>query len=211
VETPRDAAGRPAAGRSPRRRLWIILSIVGVLALCAIAIPVRFLVLPLVSGTIAADRGEQSPSAALLAFVLTFNDGDSIGVDRLIVRQRRAEISQQRREYISAIAADRQTTGSVGIFTIASGEPTDRTEIHGNQATVVDSYRVRWTRPSDAAEPRAGTLSHYGEPRAWRAELRRDRTGWRLWSVTIPRWCGEYSRCGAPRPTASPTPEAEPS
>jgi hypothetical protein len=178
---------------------------------CAIAIPVRFLVLPLVTGTLAADRGEPSPGAALLAFALTFNDGDSIGVDRLIVRQRRAELSRQRREYLSAMAADRQTTGSVGIFTAAGDDPTDRTEIHGDQATVVDSYRVQWTRPSDTSEPRADMLRYYGESRAWHAELRRDRTGWRLWSVTIPHWCGEYSRCGAARPKASPTPEAEPS
>jgi len=210
VEAPRDATGRPAASRSPRRRLWIVLSIVGVLALCAIAIPVRLLVLPLVSGTVTADCGEQSPSAALLAFVLTFNDSESIGVDRLIVRERRAEISQQRREYVSAMAADRRTTGRVGLFTAAGDEPTDRTEIHGDQATVVDSFRVRWTPPSDT-EPQVGTLWQYGESRAWRAELRRDRTGWRLWSVTIPRWCGEYSRCGAARPAASPTPEAAPS
>jgi hypothetical protein len=143
--------------------------------------------------------------------VLTFNEGESIGVDRLIVRQRRAELSRQRREYLSAMAADRQQTGWVGIFTPAGDEPTDHTEIHGDRATVVDSYQVQWTPPPNTAEPRAGTLWYHGEPRAWRAELRRDRTGWRLWSVTIPRWCGEYSRCGTARPTASPTLVAEPS
>jgi len=84
-----------------RCRLWITLSIVATVALCAIAIPIRLLVFPLIAGT--ADHGEPSPTAALFAFVLTFDDPpQSIGVDRLIVPQRRAKLGRQRHDYLHA-------------------------------------------------------------------------------------------------------------
>jgi len=167
--------------------LWITLSIVGALALCAVAIPVRLLVLPLVIGTVTADHGEPSPTAALFAFVLTFEEPQrSVGVDRLIVAQRRAELGQQRRDYLQAMEADRKATGWSGRLEHAS-QPTDTTSIEGDRATVVDSYGMRWTPPPQLhATPAVGALWYHGQPLAWRAEARRDRTGWRLWSVTIP-------------------------
>jgi hypothetical protein len=58
----------------------------------------------MVVGTTTADHGEKSPSAAPAAFVLTFEDGsDALGVERLIVQQRRNQISRQRRDYIATM------------------------------------------------------------------------------------------------------------
>jgi hypothetical protein len=146
VESPSGTPGRPLGTRIRRRRLWITLSIVGALALCAV-VPVRLLVLPLVIGTVTADRGEPSPTAALFAFVLTFEEPQqSVGVDRLIVAQRRSELGRQRRDYLQAMEADRKATGWSGRLEHA-GQPTDTTSIEGDRATVVDSYGVRWTPP----------------------------------------------------------------
>ncbi len=104
--------------------------------------------------------------------------------------------------------ADRNATGWVGRFEHAS-QPTATTTINGDHATVIDSYGVRWTPPATSqATPGGGALFYRGQPRAWHAAARRDRTGWRLWSVTIPPWCGSYSRCGAAPPRRSRCPSS---
>jgi hypothetical protein len=115
------------------------------------------------------------------------------------------------------MAPDTKVTGWSATFEIGSSTPGDRVETHGDRASVVDSYRVRWTPPTDEQRRLASSgpvVWFNGTSRQWRAEVRRDRTGWRLWSVTMPPWCGQdgYSRCDSgtapsPSPSTSPAPD----
>ena len=75
----------------------------------------------IVVGTLHAVHGYPSPGAALLRFVLTFEDPpDATGVDRLIVLERRAQLGQQRRDYIKAMAADLKATAWSVTFEVAA-------------------------------------------------------------------------------------------
>jgi hypothetical protein len=128
------------------------------------------------------------------------------------VPERRTQLAQQRRDYVRAMEADRQASGWPGRFEIGNKQPGDGTEVRGDLATVVDSYRVRWTPPAGQSTPNAAPLGYNGVPRAWRADARKDSDGWRLVSVSIPPWCGTYSRCGAAPvagPSVSPSPSAD--
>jgi hypothetical protein len=96
--------------------------------------------------------------------------------------------------------ADRKATGWIGAFEIAS-DPADRVDVQAIGPLWWTASEFGWTPPADLrASMNAVRLR--GQPLAWHAELRSDRTGWRLWSVTIPPWCCGYSRCG--RTPASP-------
>jgi hypothetical protein len=110
-------------------------------------VPVGYVVWPIVVGTLYADHGEPSPGAALLRFVFTFEDpADTTGVNRLIVPERRAQLGQQRRDYLKATAADRKATGWSATFVNAAPEPDDCGEIHGDRG-----YRGRpLPRPLDS-------------------------------------------------------------
>jgi 4-amino-4-deoxy-L-arabinose transferase-like glycosyltransferase len=215
---PAQATPEPIADKRRRRWPWTTLSVIWVVMVACAGVPIVWVVSPLVVGTVTADHGEPSPGAALLAFVFTFENGpDATGVDRLIVPERRATISRQRRTYLAQMAADTKATGWSATFEIGSSSPDDRVETHGDRASVVDSYRVRWTPPADEQRRMASSgpvVWFNGMSRQWRAEARKDRTGWRLWSVTMPAWCGQdgYSRCNtslAPSalPSASPSPD----
>lgn len=51
--------------------------------------------------------------------------------------------------------------------------------------------------------------SHYGgaiEATPWTYDIRYDRRGWHIWSVTMSPWCEAYSGCGKPRPSTTPSP-----
>lgn len=37
-------------------------------------------------------------------------------------------------------------------------------------------------------------LSQSSSQHPWRFEVREDRGGWRVWTVTAPAWCGDYIR-----------------
>src|SRR6266511_2664828 len=76
--------------------------------------------------------------------------------------------------------ADRKATRWCGRFKHAS-QTTDATSIDGDRATVVDSYGVRWAVPPAAArDTGTGASSYWGQPLAWHAAARRDRTDWTL-------------------------------
>jgi hypothetical protein len=187
------------------------LAAVAAVVLACCGVPLAWVAGPLAVGTLNADRGEGSPGAALLAFVGTFEDGpDATGVERLIVPERRKTIIEQRRSYLAQMAADAKATGWSATFEVGS-TPGDRVEAHGDRATVVEGYRVRWIPPADVQRRTSSSgpiLWFNGSSRQWRADVRKDRTGWRLWSVTMPPWCGQYgySRCNAdPAPNLSPS------
>jgi hypothetical protein len=103
------------------------------------------------------------------------------------------------------------TSGRLARLDVYLYEDGGHWRVHGDRATMVDHYRARWTPPADQRAPGGAVTWIDGQPHAWRAEARKDSTGWRLWSVTIPPWCGTYSRCGtAPAPAASPSPSPSP-
>jgi hypothetical protein len=217
VVVERDQAQQAATGVRQRRRWpWLVLSLAWVLIVSCAAVPVVYVVAPAVLGTWTADHGEGSPRAALAAFVYSFNDGpDATGVDRLIVPEQRRAIGGQRRDYLATMAVDMKTTGWSGVFETAGPQPTDHTDVRGDRAVVMASYRVRWKPPPVQQTPMTGdsVVWYDGQAHPWRAEARKDRTGWRLWSMTIPPWCGThgYSRCVAVAPWSSSTPSQSPS
>jgi hypothetical protein len=124
--------------------------VIWVVVLACAGLPIVWVVGPLVVGTVTADHGEGSPGAALLAFVYTLENGpDATGVERLIDPRQRTTIVKQRRTYLAEMAADTKATRWSGTFETGSPLPGDHIEIHGDRATVVDSFRVRWTPPAD--------------------------------------------------------------
>jgi hypothetical protein len=214
---PDQAAPEPTAGKRNRRWTWTTLSVIWVVVLACAGLPIVWVVGLLVVGTVTADHGEGSPGAARLAFVYTLENGpDATGVERLIDPRQRTTIVKQRRTYLAEMAADTKATRWSGTFETGSPLPGDHIEIHGDRATVVDCFRVRWTPPADTQRRIASSgsvLWFDGTSRQWQAQVRKDRTGWRLWSVTMPPWCGQdgYSRCNtgtapSPSPSASPSP-----
>jgi hypothetical protein len=76
-----------------------------------------------------------------------------------IVPERRDRLGRQRRNYLQAMAAaDQKVTAWSATFENAAPEPDDRSEIHGDRATVADHYRVRWTGGRPAASWARGAL-----------------------------------------------------
>jgi hypothetical protein len=58
-----------------------------------------------------------------------------------------------------------------------------------DQAVVVTHVRAIWWATDGS------TLQMHGTPHPWRFDVRRDRGGWRVWSVELPTWCGAVARC----------------
>jgi hypothetical protein len=108
------------------------------------------------------------------------------------------------------MAADEKAAGWAAELETGTELPGDGVQERGDRATVVDSYRVTRRPPPQQRPDGAGTVWYDGSPHQWRAEVRRDGGGWRLWSVVLPGWCGTYSRCAAPAATPSVSARIEP-
>src|SRR4051812_6912010 len=117
-------------------------------------------------------KARGSPNAALFAFVLTSNgEPEAIGVDQLIVSERREQVERQRREFMRKMAADEGHRVGRGV---------------GDRHGVVRRWRAGAWRPGDfgrqlprllaaaayAATARCRASLDNGEPHQWRAEVR---------------------------------------
>jgi hypothetical protein len=200
------------AAPAPRRIRPVlqVLIVVGViLAVPALAICGWFAKI-----TIDAGKGMPSPDAALLGLIFTFEDPpDALGVDRLIVPERRNAIKQQRLAYMAEMAKDARESGWTPSFETGwapDGAP--KTSVFGNTATVYRWHAVRWF-PPDHLIPERGSPWQQGPNREWKAEARDDGDGWRLVSLTIPPWCDDgtnngYSLCNRRHPSTEPSPSS---
>jgi hypothetical protein len=56
-------------------------------------------------------------------------------------------------------------------------------QLDQDQAVVVTQLRAIWW-PTDGSTP-----ALHGTPHPWRFEVRKDRGGWRVWSIDLPPWC----------------------
>ncbi|NES29888.1 hypothetical protein GCE86_24695 [Micromonospora terminaliae] len=106
--------------------------------------------------------------------------GDELGMSRVLAKRRHDELRQQWRDYRAEMTS--------------SGRPPSKLEAVGqmtiehqgdDRATVVEQVRaVWWDGPHLLA----------GDDHPWRWELREDGSGWRVWSVDLPPWCGVHVR-----------------
>lgn len=197
---PAAAETTPAA---PRRRRRVLLVLALVLVVC-VAAPVVAAVGWFASETVKAGRGAADPEVALLSWMYSFRDPDAVDADRYVMPERRAELARVRADFLA------QMTQTAPQARIDLGNGQAATRISGDTATVTDHYLV--SIPLEGAG--AGITSTHTKALAWTAEARRSDGGWRLWSVSVPPWCGPggyVTRCGPPAPAGSATPSPSPS
>jgi hypothetical protein len=193
---PASPAGEKAAA-IPRRRRRLFLLLAAVLVVC-VAAPVVVFIGWVAGQTVKASKGAPSPDAALVDWMYSFRDPTAVDADRYVLPERRAELARVRDAFLAQL---RQTApgARVEVSSIAATETID-----GDRATVTDHYLV--------SLPLEGTVtSVHTRALAWTAEARRSDGGWRLWTVSVPPWCGSggyVPQCGPPaaKPTASASP-----
>jgi len=169
--------------------LWVTVVI-------GLAVPAIVIGVPIAHEMINAGKGASTPREALVRWVYTFEDATRSGelmAERLIVASQRDKLTKQRRDYIATRTTDteRHPEAVPGRFELADPPPNTepaRQTITGNSATVVMYWRVTWTAVNDPSG-----LRSKGTSLPWRAELRQERDGWRLFSVAIAPWCAANS------------------
>ncbi|MFI7607433.1 hypothetical protein ACIBTV_20125 [Micromonospora sp. NPDC049366] len=127
-----------------------------------------------------AERGEAAPEAAALVWVLQTSAGDELGLSRVLAKRRHDDLLQQWREYRAVIDSTAKPPGK-----ITTSGPSVVEHQGDDRATVTEQVQAVWW---DGATIRSG-MAH-----PWRFEVRKDRGGWRIWSVDLPPWCGVYVR-----------------
>jgi hypothetical protein len=188
-----------------RRWPWILALVVGLVLILGITVPV----VVVFGVATAADKGAGCAQCAARDWVNYLGsmwwdtDGETYAA-KDAAPQRRSALMAQRRAYIAQIRAD------IARFPVVAGTDFDASGatppvVSGGDdaATVVLQVTARWPNTVN------GGLWFYSDPGTWRFEVRRDHTGWRIWHLDSPPWCGTYSRCAEPPPplpTASPTP-----
>jgi hypothetical protein len=203
-----EVAAQPSPAPRPgcrRRRPWILLAAGIVLPGCGVGVPVTVIY----GVATAADKGADCPSCAatdwtsLMGSLWWDSDGETRAAKDVAADHRPALLAQ-RRAYIDQIRADARRYPEVAGADLDPYTGTRRqVEIYGDTATVVLHVAARWPNIiSNAA------LWMYSSTADWRFTLHHDNTGWRITALTMPPWCGTYSRCDAPQPpeSASPSP-----
>jgi len=128
-----------------------------------------------------ADRGEVSPEAAAVVYVLSLSSGDHLGLSRVLDAGRHDELVDQWRTIRADM--DRATPPSK-LETVGRIDVEDQDD---GRAVVVARVRGIWW---DAAGP--GT-SMVGTAHEWRWDVV-DEHGWRIRVVHAPPWCGVHVR-----------------
>lgn len=160
--------------------LWVILSTVLVLCADAVAVPVGWFVYQ----TYQAGEGEADPEAAVTVYVLKLAAGEELGVSRVLAGDRRDELLEQWRDY-----RDEMERGDPPSKFEITEQATERQG--DDRAAVTVHIGPVWFYTDGS------TLALHGTAYPWQFEVRRERRGWRLWSVEAPAWCGVYLRADA--------------
>ncbi|MEH1056158.1 hypothetical protein V6U89_13200 [Micromonospora sp. CPCC 206171] len=164
------------AGRQARRWPWALLALVVVACAGVVAVPASWAVRKQAE----AERGEPAPEAAATVWLMKLSAGEEDGLSRVLAKSRHDELLDQFVRYRDDIAG--------------SGRPVSKLEAVGSsviehqgddRATVEEQVRgVWWGDGTNLA----------GTPHMWQWQLRKDRGGWRVWSVDLPPWCGVHIR-----------------
>ncbi|MDP9798297.1 hypothetical protein J2S43_006809 [Catenuloplanes nepalensis] len=134
--------------------------------------------------TWAAGQGEVSPAAAVTVYLYALSNGEELGVRRVLADGRRDELFDQWSAYRAEIERGQDLPSR-----LTWGAATEQVEAEGRAAVTVDVAGV-WSLP-DAP---VGSSILRGESHPWHFEARRDRGGWRIWSASLPAWCGAHVR-----------------
>jgi hypothetical protein len=192
----------------PKRRIWPVLVVVA-LVLCCLGTPVAGVAawfgLPLLRGTVEAGKGSATPSEAAYRLFLTFEqqDGDFLA-PRYIVRSQKDKVMKVRAAFMAERRADQKAhpTDAFGELKIAGPQPGDPPQDFGDslaeRTTVLFYYQWMYSIVDDGG----AVLFMNGGGLPWKAEVVKERDGWRVWSLAIPPWCGiegqpksGYARC----------------
>ncbi|WBC12792.1 hypothetical protein O7600_16540 [Micromonospora sp. WMMA1998] len=127
-----------------------------------------------------AERGEATPEAAARVWLLKLSAGEEVGLSRVLAGARHDELRQQWRDYRAEMTGTGREPSK-----LESVGPSAIEHQGADRASVTDQVRAVWWND---AQILAGTAH------PWRWELRKDRGGWRVWSVELPAWCGVHVR-----------------
>jgi hypothetical protein len=121
-----------------------------------------------------------------------------------VVKSRRGAVGKIRDSFMAARSADvavhpEVTFGALAIGSAPPGGEGEGSHDRGDRADVILYVKTSFRY---STQQMAGAYSSDSLPR--HAQARRARDGWRLWSVSIPPWCGRtgdrtsgYARCQA--------------
>jgi len=183
-------AAPPAA---PRRRVpwkWLTLAVV----LLCIGAPATGIFVWVVKGTIDAGKGSPTPTVALLEFFYTFNDDpdSELKSGRYVVDSQEEIVLGIRAEFMAEwIAFKKANPDHAGsMLKIASpqqGMEPEYERIDGDGAEVLSYFSYVYPLEGQSLFMNSG-----GKP--WKAEVRKQRDGWRIWSISIPDYCLKNDR-----------------
>ncbi|MGK5741544.1 hypothetical protein [Micromonospora sp. URMC 103] len=113
-------------------------------------------------------------------WVLQLSAGEELGLSRVLAKPRHDELLGQWREYRAVIESTEKALSKITTtgLSVVEHQGDDR-------ATVTEQVQAVWW---DGPTMLAGTTNPL------RFEVRRDRGGWRIWSVDLPPWCGGHVR-----------------
>ena len=174
----------PRSTHQPRR--WLLVLLIGVLVVC-VGAPVASVIVWFGRGTLAAAQGQPSPSAAVNVFMLAVSNGEEIGLRSALAEEHRDELVDRWRRIRADVARTDPPPSKVETAAI-------NVDAHSDEVAhvVADVQAIWWPRDGSG-------LSMHGDARPWRFETRRDRGGWRVWSIDAPPWCGGHVRADACR------------
>lgn len=199
--------GQTVLSPRPRRRArwpWV-LSVAWVLTLLCGGVPTVWIAAPVARDTLRAGQGASSPFVALVQWFNTFDNESRDGAqlaDRAVVASQRSTVAKARADFLAARRADLanhpEITGArLSMSGPQPGMPPEQG--HADQGTRADvlMYVELTVYHRDMGVTGIGSG---GLP--WRAEARKQRDGWRLYSVNITPYCGipnepqsGYSKC----------------
>lgn len=159
-----------------------------------------------------ADKGADCPSCAATDWTtvmgsLWWDTDGELRAEKNVSPEHRPDLMARRRAYIDQIRADARRYPAVAG---ADFDPHTGThpaiDVQGDIATVVLHVAARWPNARGNGAPWM-----YSSTADWQFTVHHDHTGWRITALTMPPWCGSYSRCDTPPPpqsaSSSPSPD----
>lgn len=175
----------------------MLLALAAALVAAAVAVPVSLVVLV----SAAADKGAGCARCAADDWLfylgpLWRDDDGTIRVSKDLHPDHRQELLDLRRSWLATVDADMAGRGmSAPEFESA---PQDQESRDAHTVTVVVQVAAVYHTSSATGGPMSTTSSRH----RWTFTVHDGPRGWRITAVTMPPWCGTYSRC---TPTPAPS------